>query len=317
MYTSKYTQGRFSYFVTVAEVGNITKAAQVLHVSQPSLSQYLTRLEQDLGVKLLNRNCTPIVLTRAGTIYLEYVRSVLSLEKKLKEDLALIRHQQEHTLTVGCPSQLIPLIFASCIQSFIRSTPGVHVKILEGTSITVKKMLQEGTVDVAFFHTVEKDEPGFLRQIIQQEELLLAVNAGSTVIQNWRGTAKANTLLLKDEELPLLRNLQVISLGDEYYLHHIMAEFLRELGTPPQNEITVPNIRAIGNYISHAEYNGVTILPNFISSQLSCLNDIVYLRPQGHKIPVWYLTVNVLSGSLLSECAKLFWKSIPPKIDFL
>ena len=43
MYSSKYTQGRFSYFVTVAETGNITKAAQVLHVSQPSLSQYLTQ----------------------------------------------------------------------------------------------------------------------------------------------------------------------------------------------------------------------------------------------------------------------------------
>ena len=68
-------------------MGTITKAANVLHVSQPSLTQYLNRLESDLGVKLLNRDTTPISLTQAGTVYLEYVRSVLALEKKLKADL--------------------------------------------------------------------------------------------------------------------------------------------------------------------------------------------------------------------------------------
>ena len=69
--------GRVPYFITIAETGNITKAAQILRVSQPSLSQYLTRLEAEVGMPLLHRNCTPIRLTEAGKIYLEYVKQLV------------------------------------------------------------------------------------------------------------------------------------------------------------------------------------------------------------------------------------------------
>lgn len=315
MYSSSYTQGRFSYFITVAETGNITKAAQILHVSQPSLSQYLTRLEHDLGVRLLNRNTTPIALTEAGTIYLEYVRSVLALEKQLKIDLNRLRHGKDQTLTLGIPSQLIPMIFDSCIQNFINQHPDVDVKIVEGTSITTKKMLLDGLIDIAFFHTVERTEPLFTRRVLQEEALFLATSVDSPIVKDKQVLHNGKMIQLEEGDIPLLNEMHLISLGDHYFLHHLTLEYLHQLHVSPKNTITVPNLRAIGNYITKAKYNGITILANFITSQFLDTDRFVYLKPAGVPNPVWYLTMNAPANQTLSKSALAFWKSVPAKID--
>ena len=78
--------GRKYYFLVIAETQNLTKAAQILHVSQPSLTQYVNRLEQDLGVRLLNRNHTPLLLTEAGRFgtAVSNAARALSSERKLQ-----------------------------------------------------------------------------------------------------------------------------------------------------------------------------------------------------------------------------------------
>ena len=317
MRSNGYTQGRFSYFITVAETGTITKAARVLHVSQPSLSQYLTRLEHDLGVKLLDRNSTPIALTEAGTIYLEYVRSVLALEKQLKIDLNRLKHGKDQTLTLGIPSQLIPLIFESCVQSFINLHPEIDVKVIEGTSVTTKKLLLDGHVDIAFFHTIERTEALFFRRILQEEELFLATNVDSSIVKGKKAPYDGGVILLDGADIPLINEMQLITLGDGYYLHHLVMDYLQQLHVSPKNIITVPNVRAIGNYISKVKYNGVTILPNFITSQLESTDNIAYIKPLGIQNPTWYLTMNALANQNLSKSAQLFWKSIPAEIGLI
>lgn len=315
MYSNSYTQGRFSYFITVAETGNITKAAQVLRVSQPSLSQYLTRLERDLGVRLLDRNTTPIALTEAGTIYLEYVRSVLALEKQLKIDLKHLKHGKDQTLTLGVPSQLIPLIFESCIQNFIDQHPNIDVKILEGTSVTTKKLLLDGHVDIAFFHTTERTEPLFTRRILQEEHLFLATSVDNSLLKGKKSLDNGKVFQLEESDLPLINEMQLISLGEGYYLHRLMMNYLRQLGVTPKNTITVPNIRAISNYVSNVTYNGISILPNFMTSLLLDTDNLAYIKPLGVQNPIWYLTMNAPVNQNLSKCAQLFWKSVPSKID--
>lgn len=309
---SSFNQGRFSYFITVAEMGTITKAANVLHVSQPSLTQYLNRLESDLGVKLINRDTTPLSLTQAGTVYLEYVRSVLALEKKLKADLNQLKNGKEQTLILGIPSQLIPLIFDSCVQNFINQHPEVDVKVIEGTSVTTKKLLLDGRVDIAFFHTIERTEALFFRRILQEEELFLATNVDSSIVKRKKVPDDGDVILLDGADIPLINEMQLITLGDGYYLHHLVMDYLQQLHVSPKNIITVPNVRAIGNYISKVKYNGVTILPNFITSQLEATDNIAYIKPLGIQNPAWYLTMNALANQNLSKCAQMFWESVAP-----
>lgn len=309
---SSFSQGRFSYFVTVAEMGTITKAANVLNVSQPSLTQYLNRLENDLGVKLINRDTTPITLTQAGTIYLEYVRSVLALEKQLKTDLNRLKHGKEQTLTLGIPSQLIQLIFESCVQSFISQHPDIDVRIMEGSSLTTKKQLLDEQVDISFFHTAERSEPLFIRRILQEESLYLATSSDNSLIKGKKALIDGKVVPLNATDFHLLNEMQLISCGDEYYLHKVLMDYLRQLDVSPKNTINLPNLRAVGNYITKEKHNGITILPNFALDQLEQADSIVYLKPIGVPSPVWYLTMNALSNHNLSKCAQMFWESVAP-----
>lgn len=68
---------------------------------------------------------------------------------------------------------------------------------------------------------------------------------------------------------------------------------------------------------SKAQNNGITILPNFITSQLNRMDNLAHLRLVGHQNPVWYLTMNAIANQELSRTAKLFWECVPPKIDLL
>lgn len=76
---------KLKYIVTIAELRSISKAANELFISQPSLSSILSNLEKELGVTLFNRSTSPLSLTYAGEKYVETANKILSLENNLKK----------------------------------------------------------------------------------------------------------------------------------------------------------------------------------------------------------------------------------------
>lgn len=118
--------GRVPYFITIAETGNITKAAQILRVSQPSLSQYLTRLEAEVGMPLLHRNCTPIRLTEAGKIYLEYVKQLVKAEASFHRQLSELEQAKRTRLQIAIPFQVIPQVFERFLRGFYSAYPNEY-----------------------------------------------------------------------------------------------------------------------------------------------------------------------------------------------
>ena len=176
-------------------------------------------------------------------------------------------------------------------------------------------MLLDGLIDIAFFHTVERTEPLFTRRVLQEEALFLATSVDSPIVKDKQVLHNGKMIQLEEGDIPLLNEMHLISLGDHYFLHHLTLEYLHQLHVSPKNTITVPNLRAIGNYITKAKYNGITILANFITSQFLDTDRFVYLKPAGVPNPVWYLTMNAPANQTLSKSALAFWKSVPAKID--
>ena len=82
------------YFQTVAETGNLTRAAQQLMISPPALSNSLKRLERDLGVELFDRVGRNLVLNRYGEAYLPYARQILSLTRQSNELMQQMREER-------------------------------------------------------------------------------------------------------------------------------------------------------------------------------------------------------------------------------
>jgi DNA-binding transcriptional LysR family regulator len=122
-----FSQGQLHYFVTVAEEGQITRAARKLHLAQPALSQAIAQLEGELDIELLVRHPRGVTLTAAGEAFLVKARAVLAAEAQTARVALSLRRAANASLAVGFigppPTIATPEVFAT----FSRQNPGAHV----------------------------------------------------------------------------------------------------------------------------------------------------------------------------------------------
>ena len=109
------------YFQTIAETGNLTRAAEKLMISPPALSNSLKRLEQDLGVELFDRVGRSLVLNRYGEAYLPYVRQILTLTRQSSELMTQMKEEQQKHLSIADTTY----VFASHLISAFLEQHGV------------------------------------------------------------------------------------------------------------------------------------------------------------------------------------------------
>ena len=109
------------YILTIAQKQNMTKAAEELFISQSSLSQYLAKLEQEIGVPLFERTRSKMLLTPAGELYVEAARQVLSIEKHLYENIRSLNNRSH--ITLGLTSQLCLRMLTAIVPGFKTDFP--------------------------------------------------------------------------------------------------------------------------------------------------------------------------------------------------
>ena len=135
-----------TYILTIARKKNMTKAAEELFVSQSSLSQYLTKLEQELGTPLYFRARGELVLTPAGQLYTEAAQRVIQIKEQLYKDIANLDNKGH--ITIGCTSQFALLALTEIVPKFKAFYPDWRVEITEQSLPALTKMLLEENIDL-------------------------------------------------------------------------------------------------------------------------------------------------------------------------
>ena len=143
----------YRVFKEVAEVGNITAAAQALYISQSAVSQSIKQLERDLQTRLFARNRRGVTLTAEGQMLYEYVRSAMGLLETGEEKLSQTRELQMGQLTIGASDTVTSQFLLPYLDSFHKQYPAIHIQIVSGRSHKVLGLLQSGKVDIAFAST--------------------------------------------------------------------------------------------------------------------------------------------------------------------
>ena len=92
---------QIQYILKVAECQNITRAAEQLFVSQPALSHFISKAEEELGAKIFNRGTTPLTLTQAGERYVKTAKMILSLQESLKQEIENLKDCRSGEITLG------------------------------------------------------------------------------------------------------------------------------------------------------------------------------------------------------------------------
>ena len=143
----------YRVFKEVAEVGNITAAAQALYISQSAVSQSIKQLEHNLQARLFARNSRGVTLTAEGQMLYEYVRSAMGLLETGEEKLFQTRELQMGKLIIGASDTVTSQFLLPYLDSFHKQHPAIHIQIVSGRSHKVLGLLRSGKVDIAFAST--------------------------------------------------------------------------------------------------------------------------------------------------------------------
>lgn len=163
----------FQYVLKVAELQNMTKAANELYITQPSLSHYIARVEEEVGVQLFNRNTTPISLTLAGEKYVETAKMILSLNDRLKHELSDISAEKKGRVTVGISHARASFFLPYVLPQFQRQFPGVEVRTVEVRSDLIEEYVSKGKCDIGILPFPVSASYDLEQEVICNEELLL------------------------------------------------------------------------------------------------------------------------------------------------
>ena len=170
------------YFLTVAEEGSFTKAAEKLCIAQPPLSRQIRDLEEELDAKLFVRKARGLSLTEAGERFMQYAQRIRQLSDKSVEDIKEMNKGLTGTLYLATVEGHAPALFAEWIVKFREKYPLVEFELWNGNSDDVVKRVLSGLSDVAVI-TLPYDEEGLDGQVIYEEPWVAMIPAGHPLAQ--------------------------------------------------------------------------------------------------------------------------------------
>lgn len=246
------------YVAAVAECGNFSRAAETLYVSQPALSQAIQRLEEKLGVKLLNRARSPVVLTDIGRQVMEYGNEILAARKMIHRKIADAKEIATGAVTIGIPQFYGKYYISRLLPMFSRKYPGVQVNITEEISDVLEDMILRGRVDFAII-ALPVGSPKIACELLFEEELYLAVpkqHPGNAFAKADKrgGISKINLSRFRDDNFIMAKQGQ--------RLHTIGMDLCKKAGFEPNIVFQSRNMETINAFI--AEGMGVGFIPEAV-----------------------------------------------------
>jgi LysR family hydrogen peroxide-inducible transcriptional activator len=189
------------YFRAVAECRSFTRAAKREHVSQPALSQQVTKLEEELGAKLFNRKGHLIELTSYGKAFLPKIEVILHQLQEARTQILEMAEVEKGKVTLGVIATITPFMLPSILAGFLERYPLIELKVQEECSAVLLRGLEERALDLALMPLpVDSDDVSCLELV--HEKLFAIVGPNHSLQQEAEVTlqqlAGSPFLILKD-----------------------------------------------------------------------------------------------------------------------
>lgn len=158
------------YFLTVVREESITKAAEVLHITQPTLSRQLAQLEENLGIILFHRGTRKITLTNEGLLLRRRAEEILELVNKTEKELAFQEEMVEGCVCVGCGELAAVRALPELFRSFSEKYTRVTYDLFTATADQVKERMESGLVDIGLLlEPIDMDKYDYIRLGIREQ----------------------------------------------------------------------------------------------------------------------------------------------------
>jgi DNA-binding transcriptional LysR family regulator len=189
---------QLTYFITIVEEGNITRAANKLHMAQPPLSTQLKLLEDELGTKLMERGARKISLTDAGKILYKRAKHILEITNSTTKEIEEFKKGIQGTLRLGTISSSGTALLSSRVIEFNKKYPNIKFEIHEGNTYDVLEMINSGIIEVGIVRTPFNFQN--LECLFLESEPMIAVMNKDYDFKN-----ESNEIILNDlKDIPLI-----------------------------------------------------------------------------------------------------------------
>lgn len=261
------TTQQLTYVIAVAECQSISKAAEKLYVTQPSLSQYIRSIEKQLGLNLFDRSVTPLQLTDAGRLYVEWARKILAMEENMNNAISDLMGLETGSVRIGASPFRVRCQLARSIAAFHAKYPKIHLTIREADMKLLRDQLLAGEIDFAI-GTGDFEAKQFHVESLAEERLYLAVapsNPLTTALPEPLSAAdiiQATPKYLRQKPVDLTLVQQepfVAANAGEYDLETLNA-VCRRCGFVPNIAYSVQTIETVFSFV--CSNMGIALLPD-------------------------------------------------------
>src|SRR5947208_7150979 len=236
------------YLVALAEERHFTRAAAREHIAQPALSQQIRRLEEEVGVTLVERTTRQVTITHAGRLLVARARRILGEIDAASAELAALKGMESGRVTVGTMHTMGPIDVSLPLAIFHERHPGIELEVREQSSEELARMLRDDTLDLAFLSVTERVESHGLglHQLVSEELVVV---------------------LPREHRLGRRRKVRMAELADEDFisfregarLRELLGQAGRQAGFDPRVKLESNESRRIRRLVSRGL--GVAILP--------------------------------------------------------
>lgn len=239
-------------FVEVAEFGNFTRAAEQLHLAQPSLSRQIATLEQDLGADLFHRSRGGSTLTVAGESLLPLARRMLADAESVRRELAELAGLQRGRVRLGATPTLSISLVAEVLSVFHAAHPGIDLHLSEQGSRRLLDQLAGGELDLALITTSDAASADrFTVSPLLVEELVVVSSAGAPPVTSRK------TITLEE-----VATLPQIEFSSTYDLRSTTDSAFRAAGLTPDVVLEGAEMDAVLRFVERGL--GVAIVPAMV-----------------------------------------------------
>ncbi|MCJ2052301.1 LysR family transcriptional regulator [Methylobacterium sp. J-070] len=168
------------YFAQIAESGNVSRAAEVLRIAQPSLSQQMRNLEDELGVELLFRHARGVTPTELGLKFYDHARRILQEAERAKEVVRSLATSPSGRISVGLPTSACRGLSLPLHRAMSEALPNINLHIVEAMSGTLDEWIQSGRLDAALLYDHKAFEHVAWTEMMI-EDLMFVVPAAHTL----------------------------------------------------------------------------------------------------------------------------------------
>lgn len=236
-------------FLKIADTRSISRAADALGIAQPSLSQQLLRLEDEVGFKLFRRTARGVTLTEAGRVFQEHARQILRDSEQALADVRQLKAVASGQVVLAVPHTVCKLIGLQLIEALAKDAPDIQLRLMEAFGPAIRHGLDTGTIDIGVLHDRTPQRHLTARKLVS-EEIFMVGPPGRF------GASVAEAPAVSPAELD---GFPLITPGDQHDLRFFLDREAARLGFAYRLAMEIEAVGLLVELVSRGQ--GFTVLP--------------------------------------------------------